>query len=215
MQNKRRRGRPTLSTENARISLIESAVECFSAKPYQAVTTRSVAEKAGVNAALIRYYFLNKEGLYQQMLAHVAANFQQTVKTHLTQYPDNPVEAIMRAHAALCLNNPNVPKLIFKELAFNDGQGQQVVIDSVARPNRQFMHQVFAPLQKKGLIRADFDPTIFMFSILSMSLMPHLLKEVFETLEGLPFDETMIDKIIRQNVKMTEFGYRQTEDKHD
>ncbi len=47
--------------------LLKAALECFLADDYHRVTTRLVAEKAGANVPMIRYYFGNKEGLYEEM----------------------------------------------------------------------------------------------------------------------------------------------------
>ena len=204
--NRRAPGRPETGNENARSALIEAARECFSKRSFKDVTTRMVAEKAGVNAALIRYYFINKDGLYQQMLASVAEQFQTTMLTHLEQSPDNPFEAIFRAHADLFMRNPDIPRLIFKELVFNEGHDRQAVIDSVARPNKLFINKLFGGLLAEQQVRKDFDPTIMLISTLSMSLMPHLLKPVLEELEDTRFDQNMIEKMIWQNTQMLRHG---------
>lgn len=203
---KRNPGRPERGNEDARQALIEAARECFSRKSFREVTTRMVADKAGVNAALIRYYFINKDGLYQQMLASVAELFQATMLKHLELDPDNPFEAMLRAHAEMTNNHPDIPKLIFKELAFNEGHSRQVVIDNVANPNRLFMRKLFEGFIQGHKIREDFDPNILLISTLSMSLMPHLLKPVLEQLEGMEFNQQMSEKMIWQNSQMLRFG---------
>ncbi len=53
---------------SVRDRLIRAALDCFLADDYHRVTTRLVADKAGVNVSMIRYYFGNKEGLYEEMI---------------------------------------------------------------------------------------------------------------------------------------------------
>ncbi len=48
--------------------LLKAALECFLADEYHKVTTRMIAEKADANVSMIRYYFANKEGLYEEMI---------------------------------------------------------------------------------------------------------------------------------------------------
>src|SRR5512146_2585385 len=48
--------------------LLKAALECFLADEYHKVTTRMIAEKANTNISMIRYYFGNKEGLYEEMI---------------------------------------------------------------------------------------------------------------------------------------------------
>ena len=205
-KTKRSPGRPESGKDDARNALILAARECFSQLSFREVTTRMVAEKAGVNAALIRYYFINKDGLYQQMLASVAEQFQSTMLHHLSQQPDNPFEAVFLAHRELATSNPDIPRLIFKELVFNEGHGRQVVIDNVARPNKLFMDKLFQGVLSGLRVRKDFDPTVLLISTLSMSLMPHLLKPVMEELEGKPIDQLMAEKFVWQNSQMIRFG---------
>ena len=207
-------GRPKpseIGAHDARSALIDSARLCFSTHPYAKVTTRMLATQAGVNAALIRYYFLNKEGLYQQMLESVAALFQRKVMEYFEASPSHPFEAIFRAHRAMASDSPDIPKLIFKELAFDEGKSRKLVLDCVAKPNKAFM---LALLQKfKGsqhddlpTLREDFDPSILLLSVLSMSLMPLLLQEAIAEVDGTTFNQEHIEKMIWQNTQMIQFG---------
>lgn len=47
---------------------MEAATPLFAQKGFSAVSTRELAEAAGVNIAAISYYFRGKEGLYQAVL---------------------------------------------------------------------------------------------------------------------------------------------------
>ncbi|MEO1388355.1 MAG: CerR family C-terminal domain-containing protein [Cyanobacteria bacterium J06634_6] len=58
--------------EEARRNLIEAGIEAFSTQGYEAASTRSIVEKAGVNLGAIPYYFKNKEGLYHAVAEHIA-----------------------------------------------------------------------------------------------------------------------------------------------
>jgi AcrR family transcriptional regulator len=66
-----RRGRRP-GGSNARAEVLEVARRRFLAEGYQAVTMRSIAEEAGVDAALISYFFGSKRGLFAAVLALTA-----------------------------------------------------------------------------------------------------------------------------------------------
>jgi AcrR family transcriptional regulator len=203
---KREPGRPAQNDSDPRQALISAARLCFASLPYRDVTTRMLAEKANVNAALIRYYFLSKDGLYQQMLAGLAEQFQQNVSHFIEQSPDKPFEALLRAHAKISADSPDAPKLIFKELAFNEGQGRQLVIENIVKPNKKFLSKILSEMYDDETIRADFNPLFLMMSILSISIVPHLLKDVFEQVDDIVFDEQKIEKMIWQNTQLLQFG---------
>jgi len=58
---------PTDKSDPVYARLVEAALECFLADEYHKVTTRLIAEKAETNISVIRYYFGNKEGLYEKI----------------------------------------------------------------------------------------------------------------------------------------------------
>jgi AcrR family transcriptional regulator len=66
----RRRGRPPrrLESPDVRAALVEAARRLFAGRGFHEVGTREIARAAGVNPAMIHYYFGDKEGLYKEML---------------------------------------------------------------------------------------------------------------------------------------------------
>jgi AcrR family transcriptional regulator len=48
--------------------LLKAALDSFLSDEYHKVTTRLIADKADANISMIRYYFGNKEGLYEEMI---------------------------------------------------------------------------------------------------------------------------------------------------
>ncbi len=54
--------------ENTKRKVMEAAVSLFNVKGYSGTSIRAIAEKAGVNVALISYYFGNKQGLMEKLM---------------------------------------------------------------------------------------------------------------------------------------------------
>lgn len=52
-------------------ALIRAAIELFGRSGFEAVGTRALCERAGVNLAAIRYHFDGKDGLYRAAVQHV------------------------------------------------------------------------------------------------------------------------------------------------
>lgn len=55
-----------LSTEQ---KIIEAARKVFTRKGYSATRTRDIAEEAGLNLALLNYYFRSKQKLFELVMA--------------------------------------------------------------------------------------------------------------------------------------------------
>jgi AcrR family transcriptional regulator len=59
---------PEFTPDPVRERLLKAALDSFLSDDYHKVTTRLIAEKADANISMIRYYFGNKEGLYEEMI---------------------------------------------------------------------------------------------------------------------------------------------------
>jgi AcrR family transcriptional regulator len=69
------------------------ALDLFSARDFSSVTIKKISKAAGVNSALIYYYFRNKEDLYQQAVEYA---IRQALDNYarLREKHSNPVDLI-------------------------------------------------------------------------------------------------------------------------
>lgn len=65
--------------DQTRDALIGSALPIFARDGFHAVSTRDIAEAAGINQALIGYHFRNKEGLYLAVFEHITAQIRSRI----------------------------------------------------------------------------------------------------------------------------------------
>jgi AcrR family transcriptional regulator len=130
MNKSRPRGRPRGRTQT-REDILAVARRRFLAEGYDRVTMRSVADEAGVDAALISYHFGSKRGLFGACL-QLPANPpdvlraalpgppatlpERLIRTVLTTWDDPDRTAALRALAAAAIQDPEVARL-FREMA--------------------------------------------------------------------------------------------------
>lgn len=69
-----------------RAGILAGAVEVFAEKGLKGATIRAVGEAAGVNSALIYYYFENKEALFVAALQEVMSGLLSHLKTALRAF---------------------------------------------------------------------------------------------------------------------------------
>ena len=80
-------GRPLSADDTqSRERLLCAAREQFSKRGYAATTTRDIARVAGINPAMIRYYFNNKAGLFQAVL-------HETIQPMLSMMHSAPMQS--------------------------------------------------------------------------------------------------------------------------
>ena len=69
--------RRTRDSDASRAALLRAARSAFDELGYDLATTREIAERAGVDAALIARYFSSKEGLFLASIAYVAEDEEE------------------------------------------------------------------------------------------------------------------------------------------
>jgi AcrR family transcriptional regulator len=80
--------------ESPRGRILEAARQIFAEHGFEGASTRALAEGAGVNLAMIHYYFGSKEQLYERVLAsEIIAMFQAVIR----EVPENlpPEQALL------------------------------------------------------------------------------------------------------------------------
>lgn len=207
----RRPGRPTKSANSdeknqSRRALLQSARELFSKDPYSKVSTRKIAERAGVNPALIRYYFINKDGLYQQMLVGLAEELQGYIMNSDWTEATSPVEPIIRSYIAMFEKEPGITKLIFRELMLNDDNSRSKIIDLVIRPDKEFLLKFIQAPHFRPL-KPGVNPMFLMMHIMGSSVMPFLMKDSIEEVDREPLTQDKFNIMLDQTIQFIESAF--------
>lgn len=96
-----------------------AARRVFHQKGFAATRTRDIAEEAGINLALLNYYFRSKEKLFQLIMTETMSGFLQRLglvfndaETSLEQ----KIELIAEAYIDQILEEPEIPLFLLSEL---------------------------------------------------------------------------------------------------
>jgi AcrR family transcriptional regulator len=104
-------------SNKARSKILLAADELFGQVGFDAATTREIAERSGVNKALIHYHFKNKEGLLTSVLDHYYEKLAETVLSSLqsgTSLRDKMV-ALVYAYVDFLAENRNFHRIVQRE----------------------------------------------------------------------------------------------------
>lgn len=184
--------------------LLKAALECFLADEYHKVTTRLIAEKAGTNISMIRYYFGSKEGLYEEMI-------RETLKPLLDVLDSSTLSSVagfsdfLRLYYDTMSHKPEFPKLILKVLALNQGPGRRFILQLLERGRTRGAQKV-EELKAGGQIDAAIDPDIVRMAFVSLAMTPMLLKDIFEEQMGHVMDTVFLDNLAAFNGRLISAG---------
>ncbi|WP_281648355.1 helix-turn-helix domain-containing protein [Parendozoicomonas sp. Alg238-R29] len=113
-------GRPKGGSD-ARIRLVNSARQLFAVMPYEKVTTRLLANRAEVNAALTRYYSGNKDGLFEAMMAEVTLPIREQLYRAASDSSAGSMVQVLRTYYRVMAPNPEIRHSINLSQSLDDG----------------------------------------------------------------------------------------------
>ena len=162
-----------------------AARKIFTQKGFAASRTRDIAVEAGINLALLNYYFRSKEKLFDIVMAEKMQEFFGLLVPILND-PKTTLEKKIRSIAEyyidLILENPDLPLFVLSELK----TGHQGFLKIVQKSDF-FNSSVF--IKQLSEKRPDIVPFQFLVSLLGMCLFPFLMRPVLQKVAGIPNEE--------------------------
>jgi TetR/AcrR family transcriptional regulator len=164
------RGRP----EESRQAILKAALTEFSAQGIAGARTDSIAEAAGVNKALLYYYFEDKEGLYRATLEKVFSGLFERERVVLAGHGAALDKLVKYAvtHFDYIAENPSYSRLMQGEM-MRAGVGKSPHIQYLAdKYFRKFFEALMAILEE-GMRRGELrrvDPMNTILSIVGLTV---------------------------------------------
>ena len=202
-----KKGRPANSdNEQKRAALIEAARAKFVQKPYEKVSIREVAELAGVNSAMIKYYFESKEGLYKAMIEDVTGQVMDNIKQRLQSGKFDSIEGFFRSFVEVIKQSPEFPMLMLKEMILNQGVCRDYFIERIGRAHMALFDQLYEHFKNLGKLRDDLNPKLFRMSLMSLTIHPWHMRELVHKMEGIEYDDEFLEQLIAHNTQLIQHG---------
>ncbi len=182
--------KPDVSTEE---KIKEAARLVFTQKGYSATRTRDIAEAAGLNLALLNYYFRSKQKLFEIVMLEKMQKFFGILIPIL--YDDSSsletkVENISIKYIDLILANPDLPFFILSEARNNPD-----LILKMAQRKDFLMNSVFIKQIREK--KPGLNPLHFLISLLGMCVFPFVMKPILQkmtSMEEAAFRQMMMER---------------------
>ena len=161
------RGKP----EESRKAILKAAVHEFAREGVSGARTDAIARSAGVNKALLYYYFKDKDALYQAVLDQVFSGVRSAIHNALSQNlpPREKLAGYVCAHFDYIASNPLYPRIVQAEFlrAGRDPSRLERIAKHYFRP----VFLELSALLKEGEQSGEFrrvDPIHFIPSMISV-----------------------------------------------
>jgi AcrR family transcriptional regulator len=183
-----------LSTEDR---IKQAAKALFQEKGYSGTRTRDIAERSGINLALLNYYFRSKQKLFELVMLETIQQFFGT----LPQYLNNPetsldekIQLLSRRYIDFLKTEPDLPLFILSEIRHNaSGLIEKMNLNEVV------FKSVLAKQYAEAMGRTEVDTKeIYMLIInpLSLIIFPFVARPMVMALTGL--DQNGFDQMMEQ-----------------
>jgi TetR/AcrR family transcriptional regulator len=150
------RGEP----EKTRAAILKAALDEFAHEGVAGARTDDIARNAGVNKALLYYYFKDKEGLYAAVLEQIFGGLSSQVAAVLDREDLSPCEKLLRyaeTHFDYMGKSPQFPRVLQREF-MRTGRNATALVSRIVERYARPLYAKMTQLIKDGCEAGDFRP---------------------------------------------------------
>jgi len=180
---------------DVRQRLLDAAMHCFLEQEYHQVSMRRVASEAQANMSMIYYYFGSKEGLFEEVLRCWLQPLIDNMRSAQSAASPSSIAEFFHMYYQAALRQPRFPLLIMNTLNNSDAPGARFLCETVLERGRQSGLQWTRRMQAKGEIADDIDPEMLRIAVVSMSMLPMLIRDFLAKQFSEPIDEAFFERL--------------------
>lgn len=161
--------------------ILDAARTIFIRKGMIGARMQDIADEAGINKALLHYYFRNKEKLFEVVFWEAASELFERMNKVFQKDCSlfEKIECFVCEYLDLVIKSPFIPQFLFSEINRNpeDFFGKMEQLSN--KPNPRPILMQFKQAMDEGLIRKE-EPLQFMMNMFSMIVFPFIGKPMFQ-----------------------------------
>ncbi|WHF52837.1 TetR family transcriptional regulator [Chryseobacterium gotjawalense] len=178
-----------LSSED---KILLAASKIFTEKGFSGTRTRDIAEEAGINVALLNYYFRTKEKLFEQVMkVKIVLLFGKIIPiiTNEKTSLDEKLDLASAKYFEILSENPNLPIFVLSEIQKKTSDVKSILPFDKVLKNSFIIRQI----QER---KPEIDPFHFLLNFLSMTVFPFLGKPILQSFDLM--DDAEFQKFVEE-----------------
>ena len=171
-----------ISTED---KILLAASKVFTEKGFAGARTRDIADEAGINLALLNYYFRSKEKLFDQVMkVKIVLLFGKIIPIISNEKTtiEEKIDLASEKYFEILSKNPNLPLFVISEI-----QKKNSDIKSILPVEKILMNSVIIQQIKEK--NPELNPFHFLLNFLGMTVFPFLARPIFQNFHIMNDDE--------------------------
>ena len=195
-----------MDKSDARQRIIEAARRIFLQKGMAGTRMQEIADEAGINKAMLHYYFRSKEQLFKLVFAEAVKEIFPKVEEVLSG--DMPIRekllAFVRAYISQIREHPFVPLFVIHELSNRPAEffmePEKALHGGDANTPQKMLKKLMQEIvraQQQGEI-PDYPPQHLWVNIVALCIFPFLARPLIQQL--LQMDNTAFERFLEERI---------------
>lgn len=165
--------------KNTEQKILNAAKTVFVKYSYEGASMQKIATEAGINKALLHYYFRNKEKLFQAAFIDIFKQFMPELQQFFQLEVDffEKIRKFVESYLKLLQTQPMVPIFILQEINRNPDILFKLITQAGINPDF-FVKQALSEIEKGTIIRID--PRHLFINILALCIFPFAARPLMQ-----------------------------------
>ncbi|HEV8504032.1 MAG TPA: TetR/AcrR family transcriptional regulator [Chitinophagaceae bacterium] len=186
----------TRKEQNTEEKILAAAKKVFLKQGMAGARMQDIANEAGINKAMLHYYFRSKEKLFEKIFTELAQHFfPRLVKIFESDEPlFRKIELFVAEYIDQMRRTPYLPIFVLNEVNRQPEKFIKKMMGNRKPPVKKFIDDIQSE-GKKGIIK-PINPLQLLLNIISLCVFPFVARPMFQLVTNI--DKTMFDKILEQ-----------------
>ncbi len=188
------------------IQILETAENLFARKGFDGTSVRDIADEAGVNIAMISYYFRSKEklmeALFEQRMGHIKMRVETLIKDDSLS-PAEKINMLIDEHIERVMQRQKFHKILYCEQILNKNPFIIAIVNDLKKRNVAVISELIKDGQKKEVFKKKIDVILMLntlFGTVSQTIVSLDYYRDINDLKELPDDEFL--KLIKRKLSI-------------
>jgi AcrR family transcriptional regulator len=187
------------------LQIIRTAEKLFAQKGYDGTSVRDIAEEAGVNGAMISYYFGSKEGLIKALFEERTADTALQVENLLRDTRLSPwqkVALLIDSYVDRIAEKVQFHKIMLYEQMFEKNTVLTTLLNELRTRNLEKIAELLRQGQDAGVFNQDIDVPLLMQTLFGTVTSCYFNREYYRSAAGLQeYDEVAFGVEFKQRIR--------------
>jgi TetR/AcrR family transcriptional regulator len=182
--------------QNTEEKILAAAKKVFLKEGMAGARMQDIADEAGINKAMLHYYFRSKEKLFERIFTELSQHFFPRLigifESDASLF--RKIELFVGEYIDQMQRTPYLPIFVLNEVNRQPETFIKKMMGNRKPPVKKFVDDVQDEI-KKGIIK-PINPLQLLLNIISLCVFPFVAKPMFQLVTNI--DRTMFDKILEQ-----------------